>query len=36
MGVDIRHSKDQTFPTNEPRSQDGYLLLVKLYRFLAR
>ncbi|XP_074647501.1 large ribosomal subunit protein eL18-like [Tubulanus polymorphus] len=37
MGVDIRHNKDRKVVRKEPRSKDVYLLLlVKLYRFLAR
>merc|ERR1712184_47737 len=37
MAIDVRHNKDRKVRRTEPKSQDIYLLLlVKLYRFLAR
>lgn len=37
MGIDIRHDKDRKVHRTKPKSEDVYLLLlVKLYRFLAR
>jgi large subunit ribosomal protein L18e len=36
-GIDINHKNDRKVRRKAPRSQDVYLLLlVKLYRFLAR
>ncbi|CAB0018719.1 unnamed protein product [Nesidiocoris tenuis] len=37
MGIDINHKHDRKVRRKKPKSQDVYLLLlVKLYRFLAR
>ena len=37
MGIDINHKNDRKVGRTAPKSQDPYLLLlVKLYRFLAR
>lgn len=37
MGIDINHKNDRKVRRTAPKSQDPYLLLlVKLYRFLAR
>ncbi|MRB67780.1 hypothetical protein GH825_30970, partial [Bacillus thuringiensis] len=37
MGIDICHKNKRKVTRTEPKSQDIYLLLlVKLYRFLAR